>query len=926
MRIFWCLVFFCFQWVVALPTRSTTSTNLKVEPGELQQQSNFIIKGNVDPANYRLIKLKNGLKVLLISDERAKLATASLSVKAGYFQDPENFAGIAHLLEHMMSKGSTRFPSSAAYRKYIGNVGGNSNASTSGQVTNYYFYVPEDAFEGALDRFAAQFESPLLSVQQMLKERHIIDAEFSLKFNDSYRRNREVMRLTIAQDHPYRKFSTGNLQTLQDTKETQLHQAVLDYYHRNYGSENMALILHSAKSLTQMSQLAEKYFSSIKNRNNPAKNVAIIPVTEKHKKLLVKIRPNIAQRRLIMNFIVPGQTSKQGVGMAEFFIWLFENKQTGGLQYQLQHQGLIHSLIAYRESIDDRHDFFNIELRLTSKGLQSIDHILSTAYDYLSFINSHGLSIHQYTIFKKLMDKKFHQNEALLSMEKIRLLSQRLLQNYSTKVSTRTIPMQNFSQERLQNFARQLSSENLRVIINHKQFTPKNIEPNYKTYYKISSLQWRKDNNIEHKFQLPKESPFLGKDDKTPDQRFSSTIKKLTSSRFIQWYLPPEKTDSQFSGITLFVDSASAVSSEKNRILNELWITRLDEQLKQLQQLAEWALVDLYVNTTVSGFHVTMTSQNRLQASLLESVLEELVVPRLPPQKMLSTYYQQKLRYKTLKNTRIKEIIEQRQNEILKVVPKNTYARHFLDHVSSESYQKFLARYLKKARITSIFYGNFSSKQFEDMNLKIKKKVASRIRIPWKVPLIKPKWPSQPLSSEIEIDHQDSAISVILRSKHDNIASEAKIRLLANLLRAPFFHQFRTVKQLGYSIAVNHQMVLNDSYLNFFIQSSNAGTDQLLNEIKRFKQGYLPQLKLLNEEEFDFIKRQVLIKYQARIQTEEQAFELAKINIRDRKSVDYEQKVSNAIKQLSVDELYQFASELLSEKHTISLQIAASGE
>ncbi len=191
-------------------------------------------KGVSDPAEHGSLELENGMRVLLVSDSVLTKAYGSVSVRAGYFQDPDSIPGLAHLYEHMLSKGTQKYPDPAEYKQFLADHGGRSNASTSALRTNYYFQVAGTSFEEALARFASQFIQPLIPQSLVYKERHAVEAEFRMKFKDAYRRKREVWRTAFAPEHPYRKFSTGNLSTLVDKPEISLSQALRDFGHDYY--------------------------------------------------------------------------------------------------------------------------------------------------------------------------------------------------------------------------------------------------------------------------------------------------------------------------------------------------------------------------------------------------------------------------------------------------------------------------------------------------------------------------------------------------------------------------------------------------------------------------------------------------------------------------------------------------------------------
>ena len=107
------------------------------EPEATLEQGPFAVnKSPNDNREYRALVLKNGLKVLLVSDPSADKAAASVDVNVGTNSDPESFAGLAHFLEHMLFLGTEKYPAPGEYQEYIAGHGGSHNASTGYDYTN----------------------------------------------------------------------------------------------------------------------------------------------------------------------------------------------------------------------------------------------------------------------------------------------------------------------------------------------------------------------------------------------------------------------------------------------------------------------------------------------------------------------------------------------------------------------------------------------------------------------------------------------------------------------------------------------------------------------------------------------------------------------------------------------------------------------
>ena len=77
-----------------------------------------------DDRAYRLIRQRNGLSVLLVSDATAVKSAASLCVRVGHFSDPDGICGLAHFCEHMLFLGTEKYPDESEYNQYLNQHGG----------------------------------------------------------------------------------------------------------------------------------------------------------------------------------------------------------------------------------------------------------------------------------------------------------------------------------------------------------------------------------------------------------------------------------------------------------------------------------------------------------------------------------------------------------------------------------------------------------------------------------------------------------------------------------------------------------------------------------------------------------------------------------------------------------------------------------
>lgn len=190
----------------------------------------MIRKGLSNKKNYSFHKLKNGMKCLLISqpDNECKKFTnnkselfpksvpntdenddddsltddsysgeegeesqresdsfaMSLCVHIGSFSDPVQAQGLAHLLEHMISMGSKRYPADNHFDKFLYRKAGYSNAETGCEYTNFHFEVPMEYSQEAADIFASMFQAPKLAKDSIDNEKQVVDSEFKMAISD----------------------------------------------------------------------------------------------------------------------------------------------------------------------------------------------------------------------------------------------------------------------------------------------------------------------------------------------------------------------------------------------------------------------------------------------------------------------------------------------------------------------------------------------------------------------------------------------------------------------------------------------------------------------------------------------------------------------------------------------------------------------
>ena len=193
-----------------------------------------VIKSPLDSREYKVIVLRNDLRVLLVSDNETEDSAAAMDVAVGSFSNPSDYEGLAHFCEHMLFYGSKKYPDEGAYSEFLTSHGGYDNAYTSTLNTNYHFKVNSDYLREGLDRFAQFFISPILTQEGVSREVNAVDAEHQKNLENDAWRLWQLLKHVSNPDYPFHMFSTGSLETLD--KPDVLSE--LQTFYRSYYSAN----------------------------------------------------------------------------------------------------------------------------------------------------------------------------------------------------------------------------------------------------------------------------------------------------------------------------------------------------------------------------------------------------------------------------------------------------------------------------------------------------------------------------------------------------------------------------------------------------------------------------------------------------------------------------------------------------------------
>ncbi|KAA6441624.1 insulinase family protein [Dyadobacter flavalbus] len=207
---------------------------------------------------YKQFTLDNGLKVFVHEDFSTPMAAVNILYNVGSRDEDQERTGFAHLFEHLMFGGSKHIPS---YDIPVQNVGGENNAFTSPDITNYYITLPADNVETAFwlesDRMLSlSFDPNVLEVQ-----RKVVIEEFKQRYlNQPYGDMWLKLRPLAYKEHPYRWATIGK--DIEHIERATMND-VQDFFFRFYRPNNAIMVVAGAVTFEQIEELAQKWFGDI---------------------------------------------------------------------------------------------------------------------------------------------------------------------------------------------------------------------------------------------------------------------------------------------------------------------------------------------------------------------------------------------------------------------------------------------------------------------------------------------------------------------------------------------------------------------------------------------------------------------------------------------------------------------------------------
>ncbi|XP_031397805.1 insulin-degrading enzyme-like 1, peroxisomal isoform X3 [Punica granatum] len=906
-----------------------------------------IVKARNDEREYRRIVLKNSLEVLLISDPDTDKCAASMNVRVGYFSDPPGIEGLAHFLEHMLFFASEKYPLEDSFQKYITEHGGETNAFTSTEDTNYHFDVNADSFEEALDRFAQFFIHPLLSENAVEREIKAVDSENQKNLLSDARRLNQLRKHLSKDCHPFHKFGTGNRDSLDVRPKANginIRDKLIKFYEENYSANLMNLVVYGKEPLDKLQTLVEKKFQDIRDTARSCFNISDQPLTLEHLQVLIRAVPICDDHMLKIEWpITPGIRHYKEIPSL-YLGHLIGHEGEGSLFHILKKLGWAMSLWADEKGSNTDFSFFEVSVDLTDAGQEHMEDIVGLLFKYIHLIEHSGICKWILDEMAAISEMAFHYQDKTPPLGySVGIASNMKIfppRDWLVKSSLSS----NFNPVLIRKVLGELSPTNCRFdgqtdLAEPWYGTAYSIERLMESSIKVKWIECAPDENVH----LPVPNQFIASDMslKNVPEKVKLPVLLRKSPFSVLWYKPDTLFSVPKASVKIRFRCPSACYSPEAELLTDIFTWLLSDYLNEYAYYAEVANLGYGICSTSSGFQVSVSGYNHKLRILLETVLKHIANFEVKPDRF--SVIKERL-LKNYQNFKFKEPWRHALYYCSSILYEHSWPMteelEILMQLEPKDVSNFIPTMLSRAFLECFVAGNMDSHEAE----LIIKHVEDTFFV-GPNPICKTLFPSQYSTGRVvkldegmscfystkglNPDNKSSALVHYIQTHQDDSSSNVKLQLLHLIAEQEAFHQLRSVEQLGYITTLARRNDCGVRGLQFIIQSTSKDPKEVDSRVEHFLRLFESKLYEMTNDEFKSKVNELIADKLEKFKNlwEECSFYWAEIYAGTFKFDRVEAEVS-ALRQLTHQELIDFFNEHIkvgaAKKKTLSLRVYGS--
>ncbi len=326
-----------------------------------------------------MTRMSNGLTVIHQRTPATSVAAVDIWVKAGAVLEPDEWSGMAHFLEHMIFKGSSRIPP-GAFDREVEYRGGVTNAATSYDYAHYFMTTASQYLEETLPYLADILLDAAIPDEEFDRERDVVMEDLRQSYDNPDCVAFQLLTEMVYQSHPYGRPILGWEETLLNHSPTSMRA----FHHTHYQPENMTVVVVGDISQDRALQLVDRTFQVFPARSYCSLSIqeAEPPITRIRRQELEM--PRLEQARLMMAWLGPGIDSplqtldeklQAAYGLDLLSVLLAEGR-TSRLVWELREDRNLVQAISSSFSLQKDSGLFTITAWLETENLERVEAII----------------------------------------------------------------------------------------------------------------------------------------------------------------------------------------------------------------------------------------------------------------------------------------------------------------------------------------------------------------------------------------------------------------------------------------------------------------------------------------------------------------------------------------------------------------------
>lgn len=799
-----------------------------------------------DSRDYRALTLDNGLEVLLVSDPQADRAAASMNVSVGSAQDPEATPGLAHFLEHMLFLGTDEYPQADSYQQYISRHGGNHNAFTASQDTNYFFDIEPSALPGALDRFSRFFIAPRFNPEYVERERNAVHSEYQARLRDDGRRISEALDQALNPEHPTTGFSVGSLATLNDD-EKPLREALIDFYENHYGANVMHLAVVAPQSLDTLETLVRERFAAVPDRGLTRAEIPEHLLTPEQLPAKLAAKSLGERRQVRFLFPVDDPIDDYRNKSLSYVASLLGHEGEGSLLAALREAGWADGLSAGSARGDGDDALFTVSISLTPEGAKHLDRIQASLFAMIENIREDGLDAWRYQEQARLAEQTFRFQQRGEPIHVASSLAMNLAYYPLEDVQYGNYRMDGFEPQKASEILAKLTPERLLRVYSGPDVEGERTTQWFDTPYRLTPIEsWPQAAPLPG-LSLPEPNPYIAEDLDLLTLDSAKPELLADGEHYTLWYRPDSEFGTPRVEWRFSLQNPAASSSARNAALTQLLAGWLGDSLNEVLYPARLAGQEVSSYAHARGITLSFSGWRDRQERVMQRVLEQLQEGEIDADSVARVKLGLMREWRNAPQSPLYQQMSRTLGAAL-IRPQYSDAAllEAIEPLDATTLREFRDRFLDRLHIESLVVGNLKPALARREGLLVINALAPDVdaaMIPELTPL---NVPASAPTLHPRSTRNDTAVLRYLQGPDRSLASQARLAVLGKLIEAPFYTQLRTEEQLGYIVTAAYRPLLDAPGVSLLVQSPSADIEHIQSSMSAFLETFATRIAQLD--------------------------------------------------------------------------------